>query len=245
MTINPLLSIITITKNNLSGLHATQESLPRQGSFEWIVVDGNSSDGTKEYLSNLSARIIQDDGGGIYAAMNAGMDSALGDYLIFMNAGDRFADPDILGIIEKAIAAEKPDFLYGDALEQSGLYKKARGASHIASGMITHHQAMIYRRTALRYDTRYTIAADYDFTARVLMEAQRLHYIPCAICIFENGGVSEQRRKTGRREQFAIRQTLGLANPLTNCAICTGQSVSAFLKDHAPRLYIALRSTIR
>lgn len=245
MTNNPLLSIITITKDNLPGLRATHESLPRGGAYEWIVVDGGSDEGSREFLAGKNAVMITDDGSGIYAAMNAGMERASGDYIIFMNAGDCFADHDILGVIQKAIAADMPDFIYGDALEQNGLYKKAQDAGDIAFGMVTHHQAMIYRKTDLRYDTLYSIAADYDFTARVLKAAHKTHYIPCAICIFENGGVSERRRRTGRREQFAIRRALHLVNPFMNIAIYAAQTLSAAVKDRAPGLYVALRSTIR
>lgn len=203
MTTNPLFSIITITRNNLSGLMATQKSLPL-GDYEWIIVDGNSSDGTKEYLSRLSATWISEPDSGIYHAMNKGLSIANGEYIIFMNAGDRFSDPDILSILQKIISAENPDFIYGDSLERSGFYKKAR--HNIAMGMITHHQAMMYRRPEIRYNEDYKIAGDYDFTLRFLKQAKKIHYVPCAISIFEEGGLSQQNMASGRREEFMIRR---------------------------------------
>lgn len=247
MTTNPtpLFSILTITRNNLSGLQRTMESIMAQSlrDFEWIIIDGGSSDGTKEFLSTLPARWISEPDGGIYDAMNKGIDCAHGDYIIFMNAGDVFTDSDILRALAKAIAAENPDFIYGDALEGNGQYKKAYSHERIAQGMFTHHQAMIYSRSAIgtmRYNIHYKIAADYDFTVRFLSGASA-HYIPCAICLFEEGGISHQNRQRGRREQYAIRRAQGLCSPWENLMVRLRQKTAARLKDYAPALYGRLR----
>lgn len=245
-TDTPLFSIITVTKNNLRGLNATWGSVKAQSfkDYEWIVIDGLSDDGTKDLLSTLPAHTLSEADNGIYDAMNKGAGRARGDYIIFLNAGDLFADPDILSTLFKAIRAESPDFIYGDALETGGFYKKARHHTKIDWGMITHHQAMLYRRDlihGLQYDTKLQIAADYAFTTAFLTQVKNIHYIPCAICIFEEGGISQKNRLSGRQEQFTIRMRAQTCSPGKNIVIYAVQTLSAFLRTKYPALYFRLR----
>jgi len=217
----PRFSIITITKNNPDGFAATRDSLKVQSftDYEWIVIDG----------------MIEADHG-IYDAMNKGLDRANGQYVIFMNAGDMFATAHTLG----RIAHENADFIYGDAAED-GHIKPAR--HDIATGMITHHQAMVYRRAVigdLRYDTTYHIAADYKFTAQFLMRAQSRAHINAPLCIFETGGLSQVKTALGRREQAIIRKELKIKAPGTLFM----QAASQILKRLLPRLYWLMRARI-
>lgn len=186
-------SIVTITRNNLDGFAKTHKSINGQicKDFEWIIVDGASTDGTLDYIrnNNLESLCISEPDKGIYSAMNKGIDRAKGDYLLFLNAGDSLADIDILSTLAMAINKHHPDFIYGDSLEECKsarpYYKKARNHKNFIWGMFTHHQAMLYRRAALnnlRYNEEYKIASDYEFTVRFLQKIHRIHYIPCAIC---------------------------------------------------------------
>ncbi|HEY8964262.1 MAG TPA: hypothetical protein VIN59_07360 [Alphaproteobacteria bacterium] len=214
-----LFSIITVTKDNPDGLERTRSSLKMQtcNDYEWIVQDGRTNPDT-----------------GIYDAMNKGLDRASGDYVMFMNAGDVFASSNILAAITALAGA---DFIYGDAVE-NGQLKPAR--HNIARGMITHHQAMIYRRKAvpdLRYDTSYHIAADYKYTVQFLAQAQNWQYIASPLCIFETGGISQVKTGLGRREQALIRQELGISAPGVEVAQIAAQT----LKDWVPSLYWGLR----
>lgn len=241
----PLFSIVTITRNNLDGFLRTRQSLDIQSfrDFEWIVIDGDSNDGTKNHLPDDA---VSEPDKGIYDAMNKGIVNARGDYLLFLNAGDVLSDADILATLARAIAAEEPDFLYGDALETNGFYKKARSHEKIDYGMFTHHQAMLYRRNkigTLRYDTHYKIAGDYAFTRAFLQNCNRISYIPCAICIFETGGVSQRNMHLGRREQYKARQKAG-CTCLKNNFVYLGQSVAAAFKTATPRLYSFLKVRI-
>ena len=241
----PFLSVVTITRNNLAGLRATADSILMQSckDFEWIIIDGNSNDGTKDFLVSLPADWISEPDGGIYDAMNKGLDRAKGRYVIFMNAGDCFSDADIVATLERA-GRYDPDFIYGDALETGGFYKKARTASRIGFGMPTHHQAMLYRHAAigdLRYDTKYKIAADYDFTARFLNIAPKTHYIPCAICIFDTGGISQTNQKLGRAEQLSARRQLSINFMMIDWGIYLFQTLTAWIKQTMPTLYRAIR----
>ncbi|MEC9236563.1 MAG: glycosyltransferase, partial [Pseudomonadota bacterium] len=72
-TTRPLYSIITITKDNLDGLKATEASIRTLNTddYEWVIIDGASTDGTVEYLKTLNGvTYISEPDGGIYDAMN-------------------------------------------------------------------------------------------------------------------------------------------------------------------------------
>ena len=84
--------VVTVTYNNIQGLRKTSESVLAQSfeDFEWIVVDGGSTDGTMEFLSNLDqsrVRFLSEKDDGIYDAMNKGIDRTRADYCIFMKCG--------------------------------------------------------------------------------------------------------------------------------------------------------------
>jgi putative colanic acid biosynthesis glycosyltransferase len=242
----PLFSIITITKNDPAGFARTRASIEAQtfSDYEWIVVDGSlppdrfrNLPPSREWEGGLEGgrrcTYINEPDEGIYDAMNKGIQRACGDYLIFMNAGDTFAAFDVLARIAPLL--NDADFAYGDALE-GGHYKPAHHT--IARGMVTHHQAMIFKKSARLYDLNYTIAADYKYTAQAIREAKNIVYLPFAICIFETGGVSQRRTKLGRQEQAAIRRELGLHTPLIGIV----QFFSQLLKTYAPRVYWTIRS---
>src|SRR5687768_15687660 len=94
---NPKISVITINLNNQIGLRKTLESVVNQTSesFEYIVVDGSSTDGSVEVLNKYKDRIAHlrsEKDTGIYHAMNKGIKLAKGEYLLFLNSGDWLAD---------------------------------------------------------------------------------------------------------------------------------------------------------
>lgn len=246
-----LFSIITVTKNNRYGLAATAKSIQEQEfeDFQWIIVDGISSDGTADDLENYNATVLADGDEGIYDAMNKGIDLAVGDYIIFMNAGDMFAQTQTLQKIRDAVWQSKPDFIYGDSWETDGrrtAYKTARSYLKISKGMFTHHQSMLYKRSQihqLRYDLSYEIAADYDFTLRFLNKAQTCLYLPIPISTFKSGGVSQKRVALGRNEQFLIRQRQKVTSLPRNALTYAMQTVSWGLRACAPGLYWRIKQT--
>ena len=115
---NCKLSIITICYNIKDEIERTCKSIVGQTwqDFEWIVVDGGSTDGTLEVLKKYSDRIdilISEKDSGIYNAMNKGIKLANGEWLNFMNGGDNFASNDVLEKVFKNKNYEA-DILYGD-----------------------------------------------------------------------------------------------------------------------------------
>lgn len=242
-------SIVTVTLNNLSGLKKTHNSLKTQKSrdFEWIIIDGASTDGTAEYLKKIKADWISEPDNGIYDAMNKGIEKASGHYILFLNAGDQLAHENTLQNLKTHIADQ--DFIYGDALESQNSiarHKPARSHKLLKSGMFTHHQAMIYKRAALgdiRYNAKYKISGDYDLTVRLLQKTDNVLYLPTPICIFESGGISQSQATLGRKEQFEVRKNLGLMSPLTNRAIYSTQAIIWTFRTLFPNLYWHLKSS--
>jgi glycosyltransferase involved in cell wall biosynthesis len=96
--VNKKISIITINYNNLEGLKRTVESVVNQTwqEFEYIVIDGGSTDGSAEYIESKSEHIdfwVSGPDKGIYNAMNKGIVQATGEYLLFLNSGDHLYSP--------------------------------------------------------------------------------------------------------------------------------------------------------
>lgn len=118
MTTNkPKISIITVNYNNADGLRETIKSVMEQSydAIEYIVVDGASTDGGVEVLESFRpnlAHALSEKDAGIYNAMNKGIKLATGDYLLFLNSGDKLIGP---RIIEEVVAQGLPaDLVYGD-----------------------------------------------------------------------------------------------------------------------------------
>ena len=242
-----MFSIITVTKDNLSGLKKTAHSVRGQSfqNFEWLIIDGDSNDGTVDYLKTTAAKWVSERDQSHFDAMNKGLDKAQGDFIIFMNAGDQFADHHVLEKLKQIINHNHPDFIYGDALEErrgrsDAVYKYAKSYDKIAHGMITHHQSMIYKATLLqsiRYDLNFTLAADYKLTVQAIQKAQVCFYADFPICLFEAGGISQNHAAQARREEAIIRRDLNLCSPIKGQIIYMRQTMAMLVKSIAPGLY--------
>lgn len=242
-------SIITITRNNREGLSRTASSIDGQNfrDFEWIIIDGNSIDGTKEDLCCYEANVISEPDNGIYDAMNKGIALAKGRYILFLNAGDILYANHIMAEIHQNTCLSNPDFIYGDSWEVSAtdrFYKPSGSHLAIWRSMFTHHQAMIYNREtigSLRFNLNYKIAADYDFTLRFLNIADNILRLNFALCDFEAGGVSQRKSMLGRQEQFLIRHRNKACTFWLNISLFVQQSLSWRFRVFAPELYWKLR----
>lgn len=253
------LAIVTVVRDDLSGLLATRASLRAQTvpAYDWFVADGASTDGTAGWLARHGAeaawwRSAPDRG--LYDAMNIALDAVADrspacSHVLFLNAGDRLADDRVLERLLPALA-DHPDFglLYGDALEVRAdgrlAVKPARSHRRAALGMFTHHQAMIYRLAALagvRFDLRHALAADYAFTLTVLNRGGPAQRLPLPVCIFAAGGRSQQDPARGRMEQAIIRrELLGLGWPV-NATLWGLQWLALSLRQKIPWLYAKYR----
>ena len=109
----PRISILTVTRENLLGLRRTMESIFEQSlqPAEIIVVDGASTDGTADYLGTFGAKIqwLSEPDAGISDAFNKALQKATGDWVIFLNSGDRFAEASTLATCQTILSALSSD----------------------------------------------------------------------------------------------------------------------------------------
>jgi len=206
-TDGPTFSVVTVVFNDLQGLHSTRRSIEAQTfqAFEWIVVDGGSSDGTAEFLQNTPSPItrwISKPDSGIYDAMNRGIAMCSGKYVVFMNAGDYFPDKNTLGKVAAHLSARatRPDIIFGGAtlLFRGGRrwYRPPKKmSSYIWHGLPAIHQATYYRRACLeevRFDLTYRVCGDYYIAATLYQNGALASYIDESLADFTVGGTSFQ-----------------------------------------------------
>ncbi|NKJ00050.1 GT2 family glycosyltransferase [Novosphingobium sp. SG707] len=212
IVIMPRITVITVTLNAGRDLPLTLESILGQTypSLETLIVDGYSWDDThavlKRYADRLG-RVMMIEDGGIYQAMNAAVQAAEGEYVLFLNAGDRFYRADTVETIVGRMM-DRPDVVYGDHIYVEGRVERyVRSADfdwlwhRLQQGRIDQkwhtaipgHQATFTRTQWLRdmpYDTRYTICADHDFLFRARAAGARMQYIDEIVCHYMAGGMS-------------------------------------------------------
>ena len=193
------ISIITICYNAASDLEKTIKSVRAQvfNDYEYIVVDGGSKDATSEIIKSNADVIttwVSDPDKGIYDALNKGIRMATGDWVIMMNAGDVFADSDVLQNVFSHVIPDKITFLYGDTLSRQKKGKLLRRITSWKDGNV-NHQAVIYRRKlheehGLYIVTKKIIISDYLFFVRIPEE--QVLKLDLAISINDPNGISNQ-----------------------------------------------------
>lgn len=235
MPVAPPLSIITITRDNRAGFDVTAASIlaQRDQGFEWVVVDGASTDGTADHLRTLATpmplRWVSEPDGGIYDAMNKGCALASGTFLLFLNAGDTLHDPDSV----RRLREMPPDadlgffaarYLYGSRLAYVRHPRRSRWA--ICHGVPACHQAILFRRALLQthpYPVDYRICGDYHAVASIIAnEHPRIHISDVVVSDYRMGGVSLKEPRRLMAESARVqRRVLGMSWP----AILASQAV--------------------
>lgn len=205
------LSVITVNFNNLEGLKNTAKSVGEKSwdHLEWIVVDGGSQDGSEEFLAagpEALNEYISEPDNGIYDAMNKGIGLAMGDWVIFMNAGDVFY-PELNLHALVAGFQDKTDAYFGDVIAKYGngftRISQAKDIKEIWKRLPFSHQSLFVRRFMLLehpFDLAFPICADYEFCAYWFSCGKRFVNSKALIAVIEAGGLSEKgRRKTARQ----------------------------------------------
>jgi glycosyltransferase involved in cell wall biosynthesis len=207
----------------------------RGASFEWLVVDGGSSDGTAALLvqsGTVVSRWISEPDRGIYDAWNKGCAMARGDWLLFMGAGDDFPSADTLERFSPHLngARGDHDLVYGRliylsqgerrAVEQAGApWQELAGRWELCRPALPPHPATFHHRSLFdhgaRFDPRFRIVGDSHFLLRYALARPPL-YVPLAVCRTPLGGTSFNLRSARplAREIDDMNRELGLVPPL-------------------------------
>lgn len=217
-----LFSVITITYNAAATLPPTLESVAAQtfADFEYIVVDGASTDSTVALAQAApipNKQIISKPDRGLYDAMNRGLHIARGNYVIFLNAGDSFPTPATLQTYADAIttAPQPPSIVYGQTILVDA-NRTPIGERHLrapekltfnsfANGMLVCHQAMAVRRDiAPDYDLHYRFSADYDWSIKVLRRSTLNVYTGGVTACYLSEGLTTANHRASLIERFRI-----------------------------------------
>ncbi|MDO5016974.1 MAG: glycosyltransferase family 2 protein [Porphyromonas sp.] len=215
-----IISVITVCYNAEKELPVTLRSVSEQDYpyIEYIVVDGDSRDGTMELLhqhqSNIDVLISEKDTG-IYDAMNKGIRAATGDYLCFMNAGDTFHAPDTLSRVFERVGERQPDVLYGETVivdDQRRFVRNRRLRApqsltkrSFLSGMMVCHQSFYAKRSvAPLYDLRYRFSSDYDWCLNILDRTSDTFNTDLILTDYLSEGATTRHHRASLKERFRI-----------------------------------------
>jgi glycosyltransferase involved in cell wall biosynthesis len=218
MQVKPKITIITVVYNAKSLIEQTIKSIIQQTYpfIEYIIIDGASTDGTLEVIEQYRSKIAvvrSEKDLGIYDAMNKGLKLATGDYVLFINAGDLLASPNILSsVFDKTPEA---DVYYGDT-EIIDIHGNSLGERRLKPpaslnwrslrfGMCVSHQSFIAKRSLCDfYNLNYKVSSDIDWVIRVLRKSRVIIHVHQTISKFLEGGSSSGNRKAGLIERFQI-----------------------------------------
>lgn len=209
------ISIITINYNDAIGLQKTFKSVFSQSyqEFEYLVIDGNSSDGSKEIILQNAQHIdywVSEKDNGVYNALNKGIKKATGTYLIFMNSGDTFYNQDVLQQIVPYLD-DDISILYGNSAyyNEDIFVRNEFPPSHLTFNYFfnfaLNHQATITKRELFEkyfyYNEEYKICADWEFLTYVLCaKNESYRYINEFICNYDLNGISADEKNKKRYE---------------------------------------------
>jgi len=177
----PLITIITVVLNDEKNIEKTILSVLEQNykNIQYVIIDGASSDQTKEIINNFRDRIDvfkSEKDNGIYDAFNKGLDLAQGDLIGFVNSGDTLTK-DSLSILEKYYYNySNADFFFGAVKKHWGIlygYKKWKiqftwgfYSSHSTGFFIKKNAAQIVGK----YNLKYKYSSDYDYFYRMIIK---------------------------------------------------------------------------
>lgn len=218
-------SVITVCYNVKNKLECTISNILQQkyDNFEIVIVDGNSSDGTDRLLEGFRTdkrfSIIREPDRGLYDAMNKGIRESTGDFIIFMNAGDVFDNPNVLLEISESISIQNKIIYYGTskAVYPTGqirsnriLVRKYKNFLYdVFEEKMPNHQAIAASRDCFRdnlFQEKYPICADFCWIARCVKRHVKVQEMKVCVARFEVGGTSSRpsSRAKMQREREAI-----------------------------------------
>jgi len=199
------ISVVTVCFNSKTTIQRTLESVLNQTyqNFEYIIIDGESNDGTLEIISSYNRKfgdrmtIISESDQGIYDAMNKGISMAKGKLIGLVNSDDYY-EPDALEKIVKAYRGHELEIIYGMEREfaEDGRLRDIVFYNHefLKTQMINHPTCFVTKNTYEKigyYDLQYKSSSDYDFLLKAFI-SKKVVFTPVyeIISNFSLGGTS-------------------------------------------------------
>jgi len=235
---SPLLSIVTVVYNNRKCIEDAIQSVKSQkySNIEHIVIDGNSNDGTKEYLQSLgdTIKLVSEPDKGIFDAMNKGLKLCTGTYIGLLNSDDVYASNMALSDVVATFEANHVDAVYGDLVyvdpihtEKINRYWKSGNydVRKFKWGWMPPHPTFFLRKSC--YDQHgyfdlslSKVSADYEIMLRMLYKYKhKAAYLPQILVRMRSGGNSNssllKRFKGNMEDRMAWKNNQLTPNPLT------------------------------
>ena len=224
----PLISIVTVSWNSQNCIEDTIKSVLMQDypNVEYIVVDGASTDDTLQIIKKYADRITyfcSEPDNGVYDAMNKGISLAKGDWIIYMNCGDKFYDTNVVTTVfvqNEGLINQSVKVIYGDTIK---VFK--HGQTKIEKGnpveVIKKFQPFIHQSAFFNiknkndafFDCKYKIASDYNTTVRYFKKYGEISflYIPTVVSVYEaSDGLSARKENELKLLREYIRIKLSL-----------------------------------
>ena len=201
---SPLFSIITPVLNDKDGLLETIKSIKKQNveNFEYIIIDGGSTDGTLEVLKNekLITKWISEKDEGIYDAINKGLRLSKGKIINTINSGDRYYSKNSLEIIKKYFEKNNVSFVFGAVLKKKIHYKYQPNKMFWTFNFYPAHSSGFFIKKEVHdkignYSLKFPCSSDYDFFWRLIKKNNHKGISTKkdeVIGIFEQGGFSSR-----------------------------------------------------
>lgn len=210
-----MISIITVVRNGVSTLEESILSVLNQNykDFEYIIVDGVSTDGTLNVLNKYEGKIkfISEPDNGVYDAMNKGIALAQGNWIYFLGCDDILYSESTLSNVFSISNYDDYDVIYGNVLfKQSNKIFDGKFDDEKMVNRSICHQAIFYRREVFEkqgtFSTEYKSASDYIFNIKLYcLNSSKWLYIDKIIAIYNELGISQNIEKKYHDNSFAIR----------------------------------------
>jgi glycosyltransferase len=208
------ISIITVVYNNAKTLGDAIESVLNQtfNNIEYIIVDGNSNDGSQDIIRKYEKRIahwVSEPDKGMYDALNKGILQASGDIIGILHSDDLFDNSSIISEIASVFDSTQCDAVYGDLVYVSRddpskiiRYWKSKPftAKLLDKGWMPPHPTLFIRKKCYDrlkgFDISFPVAADYELMTRFLSSGElKCEYLPQIITRMRIGGKSNKNIK--------------------------------------------------
>jgi glycosyltransferase involved in cell wall biosynthesis len=243
----PFFSVITVVRNGMPYIAQTMQSVLMQteSEYEYIVIDGASTDGTMEIVRNHASQLTSwcsEPDKGIADAFNKGLGAAKGDYILFLNADDALAHSKVLSEVAADIASSNwPALFYGDYTilqRESGMPRYTGrvtfSTEKLRYGQVLPHPCLFTHRSYFEkygnFDTGFSIAMDYEWLLRGIRQ-ERVVHMPRVITLIKDGGISTQDREQVVDEIIRAQIKHGMIN--------------GYVAESGIRVYFAARAIMR